>query len=47
MPLADIPEGANEEVINRIQNVRGKILQKAILELLLYMMSILMSIRVR
>tara|TARA_Y100000996_G_scaffold408162_1_gene386787 strand:- start:1344 stop:2639 length:1296 start_codon:yes stop_codon:yes gene_type:complete len=29
MPLADIPEGANEEVINRIQNVRGKILQKA------------------
>tara|TARA_B100001142_G_scaffold319502_1_gene363080 strand:+ start:12570 stop:13865 length:1296 start_codon:yes stop_codon:yes gene_type:complete len=29
MPLADIPEGANEEVINKIQNVRGKILQKA------------------
>tara|TARA_Y100001970_G_scaffold294096_1_gene446761 strand:- start:3081 stop:4376 length:1296 start_codon:yes stop_codon:yes gene_type:complete len=29
MPLADIPDNASEEVINKMQNVRMKILQKA------------------
>ena len=29
MPLADIPDGASDEIINKVQNVRGKILQKA------------------